>query len=171
MSARLAQAATQQSPQCEPVPPQSDGAGLASSSRPNYNVQEAAIATPTERGHGLRSQPGHTRLGRCPIGRGPQSTFPRQRPVHRVNVEKFQVTERSSVTPPRRGGTPPPDSPPLRDYPTALDNTLKPSHTRLRTIGHPYTPRTAPCNSSVTPPWRGELPPICPPHSETTPRP
>ena len=89
MSARLAQAATQQSPQCEPVPPHSDGAGLASSSRPNHNVQEAAQATPTERGHGLRSQPGHTRLGRCPIGRGPQSTFQRQRPVHRVNVEKL----------------------------------------------------------------------------------
>ena len=38
------------------------------------------------------------------------------------------------------GGTPPPISPPLRDYPTALDNTLKPSHTRVCARCHRWAP-------------------------------
>ena len=80
-------AATPQSPQREPWPPQS-GRFWQGSSRPNQNVEEAAQATPHRawpwplipaRPHPIRPLPERPRR--------PQSTF--QRPVHRINVEKL----------------------------------------------------------------------------------
>ena len=90
MSARLAQAATQQNPQCEPVPPQGDGVGLASGS-----VSSESQCSRSGLSHSHRAWPW------APIPARPHPTRPlpdrpratvhiqRQRPVHRVNVEKL----------------------------------------------------------------------------------
>ena len=83
---------------------------------------------------------------------------PVRHPFFVTTFEKFQVTEASLRNSPPEGGTPPPISPPLRDYPTALDNTLKPSHTRVCARCHRWAPIHAAQKLRNSAPEGGTLP-------------
>ena len=85
---------------------------------------------------GLRAHKPQRKCGRC----GANDDQLADELVRRLLWKNFRLRRRASVTPPRRGEPPPPDFPPLRDYPTALDNTLKPSHTRVCARCHRWAP-------------------------------